>query len=229
MHDGNGERDLFALLRYWGGDDSKPKHCLTLEALHALALQRSKERAGAKKKRLSNGHARVCSEEDSLDKTELPSSKRLKRSAGREVQEFAEVSTTKKALQKVGGNVRRTSSSGVVLDDKVFGGEREMEEEEEEDEEMSGVDLERLSEAENGESERDASPSADEEATPTLDQKTAKSAKTEDEATPTLQPLGRDRPSGGGGGAGRKVVHRKLPDWIQNFHVIENDIQRHSQ
>ena len=131
------ERGCVLCLRYWGGDDSKPKHCLTLEALHELALQRSKERATAvtrrKKRLLSNGRAHVCSEEDSEDKAGLPSSKRLKRSAKKEVEDFA---TRKKALQRAGENVGgspRTPSNGVVLDDKVFGGGREMEEGEEEE------------------------------------------------------------------------------------------------
>lgn len=47
----------------------------------------------------------------------------------------------------------------------------------------------------------------------------------EEEATPSLAPLSH----GKGVAAAKRTVHRQLPEWIVNFHVVENDIQRCSQ
>lgn len=46
-----------------------------------------------------------------------------------------------------------------------------------------------------------------------------------EEATPSLAPLSH----GKGVAAVKRTVHRQLPEWIVNFHVVENDIQRFSQ
>ena len=56
--------------------------------------------------------------------------------------------------------------------------------------------------------------------------KPAGSASGGDDATPTLTPLGRSKP---GNTAGKKKVHRQLPEWILNFDVIENDIEKYSE
>ncbi len=45
-----------------------------------------------------------------------------------------------------------------------------------------------------------------------------------EEAMPTLTPLGSGRSAGN-----KKAVHRQLPEWIVNFHPVENAIQAYSQ
>ena len=47
----------------------------------------------------------------------------------------------------------------------------------------------------------------------------------EDEATPSLAPLGSSKP----GGAGKKTVHRQLPEWILKPNLVENDIKQYSR
>ena len=47
----------------------------------------------------------------------------------------------------------------------------------------------------------------------------------EDEATPSLAPLGTSKPEG----AGKKTVHRQLPEWILNPNLVENDIKQFSR
>lgn len=44
----------------------------------------------------------------------------------------------------------------------------------------------------------------------------------DEDTTPTLAPLSRSKP---GGMAGKKGVHRQLPEWILNPQIVENDIQ----
>lgn len=188
------------LHRYWGEDEEKPKRTLSLEALHQLAKDRAHQRSLSPRKRLlqedSQEGAKCTELAEPVKKSRAPKNK------------------LKKAKLEKG-----TCGDDLDKDEKQELGHRIQEEATCPSGEVIDEDCEK--EVINGER-----PSTDDELDPNEGKPTVSENGVNEEATPTLTPLGHAKPKGS---SVKKTVHRQLPDWIQTPHIVENSIQSFSQ
>lgn len=215
--------------RYWGEDSTEPKNALTLEGLHQLAEHRARERA-SKKRQL--GSEELCNGSQEGSKYVRLKHAKLSNSGSRKSGKKTSKTESESKLEtdkhySVGSS---DSESDALMDsDDRLSSDGGVSCGEDGEKRMSGIELEEgEEEGEDVDSSRAAAVEGEEavDEPASLADKPADSASGGDDATPTLAPLGRSKP---GGPAGKKIVHRQLPEWILNFDVIENDIEKYSE
>lgn len=208
-----------------------------MDSLHQLAKQRAKERRKKKQQGKKIDSSTSAEEKEQEEELSCKHLKRLKLSEANEHESCSGESSDEDngSEEMVSGDGlldHGDSDTGGDDDDMVSSMSRDSEEHEEEEEEVEEEEEEEVEEGEEveeeeeeefeeKEGEEEEKKDEEEEEKEEGDKEDSSAVKMED--TSLLAPLGQGKVKGQH--VGRKPVHRQLPDWIVNAHIIENDIQ----
>lgn len=213
-----------------------------MDSLHQLAKQRAKERRKKKQQGKKIDSSTSAEEKEQEEELSCKHLKRLKLSEANEHESCSGESSDEDngSEEMVSGDGlldHGDSDTGGDDDDMVSSMSRDSEEHEEEEEEVEEEEEEEIEEEkveegeeveeeeeeefEEKEGEEEEKKDEEEEEKEEGDKEESSAVKMED--TSLLAPLGQGKVKGQH--AGRKPVHRQLPDWIVNAHIVENDIQ----
>lgn len=224
------------MCRYWGEDDIGPKTNLTLEGLHRLVEHRAKERANASKKRQLEGDGPLngCMGTDEAVALKPPGSKKRKKRDKLEIDHeqsdplCSDLGSEKSAKSKKKAKFTSNDASDDQLScsGRLNFGELSSEEREEKMEEMAIRNNKERKLLKQG-TEEGSEPEKGSVPADVMENTSVDEPDPGEEAIPSLAPLSHGKAQRAG--AGKKTVHRQLPEWIVHFHAVENDIERCSR